>query len=197
MREPVGVILAGGRGRRLGGAKATVRLAGAPLLDRPLSALREALGPAAAVAVVAKGDTALPDRPGTAVWREPDSPRHPLAGLVCALERAGGRPVLLCPVDLPFVTVKTLARLATVPAGPSAVAVLACGPDSGLQPLLGRWEPGALTGLQQALMRAPLPAMRALAAGLGAVSVAVPEAELANVNTPADLAAAQARLAGG
>jgi molybdopterin-guanine dinucleotide biosynthesis protein A len=196
MSKAVGVILAGGRGRRLGGAKATVPLAGVTLLDRPLAAMREALGAGATVVVVAKPGTPLPDRPGTPVWSEPESPAHPLVGLVCALGRAAGRPILVCPVDLPFVSPHTLGRLAQASTGPAGAAALACGSDSGLQPLLGRWEPTALDPLRTALRAAPLPAMRGLAARLGAVSVAVDEGELINVNTPEDLAAAEARLSG-
>src|SRR5256885_1284659 len=98
---PLGAVLAGGLGRRLGGSKATVALAGRPLISYPLQALRSALG---AVVVVAKGDTQLPDGLEAPVWVEPEHPRHPLTGLVHALSLAGGRPVLVCACDLPLVT---------------------------------------------------------------------------------------------
>jgi len=55
--KPVGVVLAGGAGRRIGGDKATVELAGRPLLLYPLAAVRAVLRD---VAVVAKRVTALP-----------------------------------------------------------------------------------------------------------------------------------------
>ena len=38
-REPIGVILAGGRGRRIGGSKAVVELCGKPLIRYPLEAM--------------------------------------------------------------------------------------------------------------------------------------------------------------
>jgi molybdopterin-guanine dinucleotide biosynthesis protein A len=41
-REPLGVVLAGGRGSRLGGAKPTAELAGRPLVSYPLAALAAA-----------------------------------------------------------------------------------------------------------------------------------------------------------
>lgn len=185
---PVGAILAGGAGRRLGGAKATAMLGGRPLLARPLAALRGALGPGATVVVVAKPSTELPADLDAAVWTEPATPSHPLVGLVRALEGAAGRPVLVCPVDLPFVTAATLARLA----GPGAGIAVAAG-GGALQPLLGRWPADALPPLRAALARDPLPAMRALAAQLGARGVEVDAGELVNVNTPEDLAGAQAR----
>ncbi len=77
-------VLAGGRGRRLGGAKPLATLAGAPLIARPLAAAAAAGLPAV---VVVKPATRLPalDVP---VWEEPDEPVHPLLGIVTALERA-------------------------------------------------------------------------------------------------------------
>jgi molybdopterin-guanine dinucleotide biosynthesis protein A len=135
--ELVGVVLAGGRGRRLGGDKAVAVLGGRPLITHPLAAMRAVL---AEVAIVAKHDTALPDGlGGVAVWIEPDEPRHPLLGIVHALRCARGRAVLVCAADLPFVTAGALRALATADAG-GAPAVLAEGPD-GTQPLLGRYEP--------------------------------------------------------
>jgi len=74
----VGVLLAGGRGRRLGADKASAELAGRPLVQWAWEAVRAAV---AEVAVVAKPDTPLPELPGTAIWREPAEPRHPLAGV--------------------------------------------------------------------------------------------------------------------
>ena len=52
------MILAGGLGRRIGGAKAVVQLGGRPLISYPLQALQAALGE---VAIVAKPDTTRRD----------------------------------------------------------------------------------------------------------------------------------------
>ena len=99
---PVGVVLAGGRGRRIGGDKAIVELEGRPLVLYPLEALHEVCDD---VAVVAKRDSLLPALAGVAdLWVEPDEPRHPLAGVAHALHLAAGRSVLAVAVDLPFVT---------------------------------------------------------------------------------------------
>ncbi|MDQ6605984.1 MAG: NTP transferase domain-containing protein, partial [Actinomycetota bacterium] len=99
--EPIGVVLAGGRGRRMGGEKATVLLAGQPLIAYPLQALAETV---AEVRIIAKPDTELPNIAGVTVWIEPESPRHPLVGIVHALALAEGRAVLVCACDLPLVT---------------------------------------------------------------------------------------------
>ena len=61
----VGVVLAGGAGRRLGGDKAVASLNGRALLDYALRTVRRAVGEAV---VVAKRDTVLPALPaGVAV----------------------------------------------------------------------------------------------------------------------------------
>jgi molybdopterin-guanine dinucleotide biosynthesis protein A len=129
---PIGVILAGGLGRRIGGAKANVELRGRPLICYPMNALRGAL---ADVVVVAKADTELPrSLAGVPVSIEPSVPRHPLAGIVYALGLAAGRAVLVCAADMPFVTPALVARIArTDPAGAPAVVPTGGGE---LQPLL-------------------------------------------------------------
>src|SRR5205807_1244140 len=108
-RDPVGVILAGGKGTRMGGSKAVVNLDGRPLISYPLEAMWRALGN---VAIVAKIDTELPSVAGVTVWIEPDEPRHPLVGVVHALGLAEGRPLVVCPVDLPFVSSGLIRKLA-------------------------------------------------------------------------------------
>lgn len=144
MSEPVGVVLAGGAGRRLGGDKARALLAGRPLLDHPLAAVRAVVGE---VAVVAKRDTPLPPLAAdVAVWRESEDAFHPLLGIAEALRRAA-RPVLVCPVDLPLVTPELLRALLAADAAAPAVVARGAGR---LQPLLGRYAPGVLAALQAA-----------------------------------------------
>jgi molybdopterin-guanine dinucleotide biosynthesis protein A len=142
-RGAIGVLLAGGDGRRIGGDKATIELAGRPLLLYPLTVVRGALDE---VAVVAKTSTVLPPlAPEVTIWLEPDLPRHPLAGVVHALVRARGRPVLVVAGDMPFVTsglVSALARERT--RGATAVVPRVAGR---LQPLCARYEQSALAGL--------------------------------------------------
>jgi molybdopterin-guanine dinucleotide biosynthesis protein A len=189
--EPIGVLLAGGRGARLRGAKAVASLGGRPLICHPLAALRAVVGQ---VAVVAKPDTVLPALDGVAVWREPAEPRHPLVGIVEALSRADGRPVLVCAADLPFVTPALLRALATA-GTEGAPVVVAASAASGLQPLLGCYQPAALALLARAAAEGTV-AMRAAVAGIGARELMVDDEHLLfNVNTPQDLARAEAFLA--
>src|SRR3954465_1942992 len=115
----VGVVLAGGLGRRLGAAKAPALLAGKPLVAYPVEVLASVCE---RVVVVAKADTELPPL-DVERWDEPDAPRHPVAGLVHALERAR-TPILACAADMPFVTPEVLRRIGDgLQAGvPAAVA---------------------------------------------------------------------------
>src|SRR5438067_10390669 len=109
----IGVVLAGGSGRRMGGAKAAALLAGRPLASYPAAVLATLCEK---VAVVCKPDTRLPSIEGTERWDEPAEPRHPRAGISYALERAGA-PVLVCAADMPFVTADACQSLVTAAGG--------------------------------------------------------------------------------
>ena len=184
-REPLGVVLAGGVGRRLGGAKACVPLGDHPLIAWPLRVLGAALGE---VVIVAKLDTVLPELGSVAVVHEPPEPRHPLCGILTGLALAGGGPVLTCPVDLPFITPGLIAELRDAPlrAGEPVIARGA--------PLLGRFEPGCEASLRAAVARGA--SVRSVLHELGARELEVADAArtLLNVNSAEQLAAAQELL---
>lgn len=188
-RDPIGAVLAGGAGRRIGGGKAALALDGVPLVAYPVAALVEALGD---VAIVAKRATELPELPATRVWIEPDEPLHPLTGIVHALGRAGGRTLVVCAGDLPFVTPALIGELLAADAGDAPAVVPRAG--GRLQPLLARYEAAAL---------APLTAALAAEGGPGRLSDTVAaldplvldvadEQPFFNVNAPADLLLASA-----
>lgn len=187
---PAGAVLAGGAGRRIGGQKAIVELHGRPLLSYPVAALLTALDE---VAVVAKPGTELPELPGVPVWIEPPRPRHPLAGVVHALERARGRPVIVVAGDLPFADVALLRRLAGADAhGRPAVVPRAGGR---LQPLLARYEPAALAPLGLVLRGGALGSLTAIVAALDPHVLEIEdERPFFNVNLPEDLLTATAML---
>jgi molybdopterin-guanine dinucleotide biosynthesis protein A len=190
----VGAVLAGGRGERLGGAKAAALLGGLPLIARPLAAIEAAgLEPL----VVAKRCTPLPPL-SVEVVLEPDRPRHPLRGIVEALRRAGGRAVVVVGCDMPLVDPGLLRALA---AAPEALVVPRI--DGELQPLLARYDASLLPPLERAL-RGSGP-LRATVESLGPRVLDEDELERygdprllgLNVNTPADLVEAERLLAGG
>jgi molybdopterin-guanine dinucleotide biosynthesis protein A len=187
---PVGVVLAGGLGRRLGGDKAIVELEGRALVLYPLEALHEVCDD---VAVVAKRDTMLPPLGGVAdLWIEPDEPRHPLAGIAHALRLAGGRPVLVVAVDLPLMDAATLRTLVGAERGDAAAVVPRV--HGRLQPLCALYAPRALAGLTD--FDATARASDVVAAlGIREVQPADPSA-FHNVNRPEDLLQASVLVKG-
>jgi molybdopterin-guanine dinucleotide biosynthesis protein A len=186
----LGVVLAGGAGSRLGGAKAMVELAGRPLISYPLAALEAAgLEPL----VVAKPDTELP-RLDCRVLREPPTPRHPLCGILAALRVAPAIVVVGC--DMPFADPALLAHLAAAP-GPLVVPEV----DGAPEPLMARYDAALIEPLDAEMARqAPLRAAierlhpRLLSAAESS-SFGDPRRIFFNVNSREDLARAE-RVAG-
>ena len=81
--KPIGAILAGGEGLRIGGREGDRRAPGKPLICYPVEAMRQVLS---RVTILAKAGTRLPPLSGVAVWIEPERPHHPLVG-----DRPGAR----------------------------------------------------------------------------------------------------------
>jgi molybdopterin-guanine dinucleotide biosynthesis protein A len=190
-QDPIGVVLAGGLGRRIGGAKAVVELRGTPLVLYPLRALQAVL---AEVVVVAKQGSALPPLPGVPIWLEPAEPRHPLAGIVHALEGAGAaagieglaREILVSAGDLPFLDPELVERLVHADAGGAPAVVPRAG--GRLQPLLARYSPAAYASLAAALRSDPLPSLSEAVAALEPCVLELDdELPFFNVNVPEDL----------
>ena len=176
----------------MGEPKASLELAGRPLISYPIAAVRAAgLQPV----VVAKVESVLPGVDCTVVAEQTEA-AHPAAGILAALEANEGGPVVVLPCDTPFVPpelVDHLARLDT----PVAVPRVA----GRLQPLLARYSAeaaGALAAaleLDDALHKAierldPLIVEQEDVARFGD-----PETIAFNVNDRDDLAAAEGLLA--
>jgi molybdenum cofactor guanylyltransferase len=184
----IGALLAGGASDRLGrGPRPAALLGGRPLASYPVRALA---GVCDLVAVVCKRSTQLPELPGTERWEEPDEPRHPLTGIVHALETAGA-PVLVCAADMPFVTADACRTLLSTTSSTPAVVATEAGI---LQPALGLYAPAALDVLREAPEGAPL---TNAVESLNPTRVALPPALLRSVDTLDDLAEAEAVLAAG
>jgi molybdopterin-guanine dinucleotide biosynthesis protein A len=185
----VGVVLAGGRGRRLGGDKAIVELDGRPLIQYALEVLHEVCDH---VVVVAKSDTQLPPLAGLGeVWVEAQEPRHPLAGIAHALRLATGRAVLALAVDLPLMDAATLRLVASTPSGGAAAVVPRV--HGRLQPCCARYEARALAAGLDTFD--PTGRATDIVAALGIVEIVAPDpAVFLNVNHPEDLLHAAALL---
>ena len=187
--KPIGAILAGGQGLRIGGQKATVELQAKPLIAYPVEAIRQVLS---RVAILAKTGTRLPPLSGVAVWIEPEIPRHPLVGITQALALAGGRPVLVCACDMPFVSPELIRRLVKADPGRAPAVVARAG--GVMNPLLGCYQPRALDVLARAVGPDGDPLTETVA-GIDPVLLDVDEPEeLFDVDTPDDLLLAAAIL---
>jgi molybdopterin-guanine dinucleotide biosynthesis protein A len=160
-----------------GVSKATLELDGRPLAVHVADILADACDE---VAIVCKPDTEVPEIAGVDRWNEPEEPRHPLTGIVHALERAGG-PVLVCAVDMPWITPDACRSL--LDAAPGGVAAVAAA-EGELCPVFGVYATEALATLRDAPDDAPL---RQTVEALDPTRVALPPALLRSVNEPGDL----------
>ena len=178
------IVLAGGAGTRLGRPKAAAALAGRSLVEHVLAAARDGgLVPI----VVAKADSGLPPLDCRIVI-EPPAPRHPLCGIIAGLEAIEDDGAVICATDMPFVTGGLLRWLADLD---EPLAVIA------EQPLPARYGRVIIPALRDALANDE--SLRALAGRLATRHLEVgelalfgdPRRLLANINTEAELAAAE------
>jgi molybdopterin-guanine dinucleotide biosynthesis protein A len=205
MTPPAALILAGGRGERLGGViKANLQIGGWRLLDR----VAAVLAPHAAPLLVAHGAVAAADLALThgqiAVPDLLTDYAGPLAGLAGGLAWIGEhRPdlelLVTLAVDSPFVPADFVPRLATA-LGPGAAAVASYGGQP--YPTNALWRIRALADLPARVAAGTAPrSLRRLALELEVAAVEWPPQPagdpFANANTPADLVALEARAAAG
>ncbi|HSA56987.1 MAG TPA: molybdenum cofactor guanylyltransferase [Gemmatimonadaceae bacterium] len=199
MRLPcTGVVLAGGAASRFGGvAKGLERVAGERIIDRVAGALREVADDLLLIANDPRADSWLP---GVRLARDVHAGQGSLGGLHAALHHAQ-RAVLVAAWDMPFVPGALLGRLRQLGDDADA-AVPESGSRRGLEPLCAWYGPRCLAAIERTLAAddrrvigffdavrlARLPASEVSAFG-------DPEWMFMNVNTPEDLARAEAYAA--
>lgn len=171
----LGCVLAGGQATRFGSDKALAELHGHTLLARAVDALS---GWCEYVVVVGRETAPAPTLPD---WPRPAM--GPLAGIAAALHLArdeGYGAVLTCGVD-------SVALPENLPdlLGPAPAYVAG-------QPVIGLWPASASPALDALLESDARHSMLAFAELVGARAVTLPSAP-ANINTPADLKAAEDR----
>ncbi|RME18380.1 MAG: molybdenum cofactor guanylyltransferase MobA [Alphaproteobacteria bacterium] len=193
----VGVILAGGRARRMGGGdKGLLELAGAPILAHVIARL------APQVSRLALNANGAPERFsgfGLPVLSDPiPGQPGPLAGILAGLDWAaslGARAIVTAAADSPFFPHDLAARL-IAGAGPGSFALAAT--REGLQPTFGLW-PVALRDDLRAAIEGGARRVGEWALLQGAARVPFPEGKpdpFFNINTPEDLARAEEIMAG-
>jgi len=190
MTKPHGVILGGGLARRMGGGdKGLLRLGDATILDRVIARLGTQV---AAMALNANGDPARFAGLGLPVIADSiDGYAGPLAGVLAGMDWAAGEGathIVTAAWDTPFFPADLAERLAAE-AGPITLARTA----QGRHPTFGLW-PVALRGDLRAEL---LAGTRKVLAWTDRHGTAYADFEgdpdpFFNVNTPEDLAAAEA-----
>ncbi|MDT8857237.1 molybdenum cofactor guanylyltransferase MobA [Paracoccaceae bacterium Fryx2] len=191
-----GVILAGGQGRRMGGAdKALLRLAGVPLVQHAADRLAPQV---AALAVSANGNPARLGWLGLPVLADAVA-QGPLAGVLAALDwaaAAGADAVVSAAVDTPFFPGDLVPRLLlAAESSASGAAHAVCGGRA--HPTFALW-PVALRDDLRGWLAAGEARLMGFAARHGSAAAPFPPGEpdpFANLNTADDLDRAEALLA--
>jgi molybdopterin-guanine dinucleotide biosynthesis protein A len=187
--ECTGVLVAGGRARRMGGAaKGFARAGGVPIAARSLALFHELFGEVLVVA----GDPAPWAALGAPVAPDEIPGKGAPGGLHAALRRVRTRWVFTAACDMPFLAEAPIRFLAGHRDGATAVLVEW---DRGLEGLHAFWSVEALPVVER-MLRAGDPSLRAIAAAAGARVIPAsawrevdPEGRsFENVNTPEDLA---------
>jgi molybdopterin-guanine dinucleotide biosynthesis protein A len=197
MMKPLGLVLAGGLARRMGGGdKARIRIGGATILERVLKRFQPQC---AAVILNANGDPARFADTGLTVV--PDSVPDfagPLAGILAGLDWAAAhRPdladVASVPGDCPFLPGNLVERLTAARA--NAGVPLACARSGDWRhPVVGLWRVALRDDLRHALIEQDLRKIEIWTARHGVAVADWPDAPVDpffNVNTPEDAAAAE------
>jgi molybdopterin-guanine dinucleotide biosynthesis protein A len=193
-----GVILAGGQSSRMGADKAFVVLGGRPLIAHVLERLRPQVSQ---VYLSAREDADRFRALGLPIVPDASGRRGagPFAGLSAALRIADAQGfdwLATAPCDAPFLPLDLVARLSAriAEGAPAAVAVSV----RGLEPMFALWPTGALERVEAALA-AGRASPRSVLAEIGAAETLFAgnagDDPFANLNTPAELAAAEAALA--
>ena len=199
MKQPFGVILAGGLATRMGGGdKALLPLGEGTLLSEVIARLEPQV---AGLALNANGDAARFSSFGLPVVGDSiDGFAGPLAGVLAGMDWAasqGGELIVTAAGDTPFFPCDLVPRLLLAAEGMEHPLALAASPD-GRHPTFGLWP----VALRDELRAALSDGLRKVVAWSDAHHGRVAEFEggapdpFFNVNTPEDLIKAQAYLEG-
>lgn len=188
-----GVILAGGAARRMGGRdKALLSLGGRSLLSHVMARFEPQVE---SLAISANGDAGRFDQ-GLAVLADVSS-QGPLSGILAALDWAaplGGTAVVSVAVDTPFFPADLVPRLCSAAEG-SAQGVALAASGGADHPTFGLW-PVALRGDLRAFLAsgAKTRVMTFAQDHAAARAVFDDDGAFVNLNTPADLTAAETMI---
>ena len=176
-----GIVLAGGAGRRLGRPKACVVLGGRTLVERAVETLRRHCR---SLVVISRPGIELPPLDATVLFDRP-GPDAPLNALATGLAALDTGDVLVLACDLPSAG-PVVDRIALAPAGAAAVARDRV--SRRWQPLCARYPRLATLEVCERLLAAGELRLQPVIAELAPSAVDASADDLANVNSPDDLA---------
>jgi molybdopterin-guanine dinucleotide biosynthesis protein A len=189
MTLPIGLVLAGGVGRRMGRPKGDLPVDGRSLALRAARTL-EPVCRGVLISVRPDGDNPAPGY--AAVADDPPAGRGPLAGIHAAFQAAAGADLLVLACDYPRVDTGLLRRL-TESGSTAEDLILPAEATGRLHPLVGLWRQSAVVALDEALaerrfkVRDLVDRLRVLRLGPADFPDHDLERAMANVNVPADL----------
>jgi len=203
MKGFAGLILAGGLGRRMGGTdKGLVELGGQTLVARTIAIVKPQVE---RLAINANGDPQRFAQFGLPVLADSvPGFAGPLAGILAGLEWLERDVPQACflvtvPCDTPFLPADLVARLAQ--AAKDEGALLACAEsDHQLHPVIGLWPVGIAKALRQALVGEDIRKIDRFTQRYRVAAADFPAKPIdpfLNVNTPDDIAKAEALLGSG
>ncbi|WP_299281049.1 molybdenum cofactor guanylyltransferase MobA [uncultured Tateyamaria sp.] len=200
MKQPLGVILAGGQATRMGGGDKGVRLLGGRrLFDHVLDRLAPQV---AGVALNANGDPArFADLNLPVIADSIDGFVGPLAGVLAGLDWAaseGANAIVTVAADTPFFPCNLVPCLQLAGEGTAHPLVLAATPDpkrgQARHPTFGLWPVALRDDLRAALADGVRKVVQWTDQHDGRTALFPDEAAFFNVNTPDDLIRAEAML---
>ncbi|WP_438991565.1 molybdenum cofactor guanylyltransferase MobA [Lentibacter sp.] len=195
MRQPAGVILAGGLATRMGGGdKCLLPLGGAPMLAGIIARLAPQVSD---MALNANGDAVRFAGFGLPVVADSiEGFAGPLAGVLAGLDWAAGQgheSIVTAAGDTPFFPQDLVARLLTATEGMDHPLALAATPD-GRQPTFGLWPVALRHDLRAALTGGLRKVVIWTDTHGGQMAEFADAGAFFNINTPEDLATAEANL---
>jgi len=200
MKQPLGVILAGGQAMRMGGGDKGLKLLGGQTL---LARVEARLAPqVAAIALNANGDPARFADLGMPVLADSIAGfAGPLAGVLAGLDWAvgmGADTIVTAAADTPFFPCDLVPQLLLASEGMQHPLVLAATPDAARgrarHPTFGLWPVALREDLRTALAGGLRKVLMWTQAHGGREALFPQEEAFFNVNTPDDLARAEAML---
>jgi len=195
MKQPLGVILAGGQATRMGGGdKGRLRLGPATILSHVIDRLEPQV---AGLALNANGDPTRFDDLGLPVVPDSiDGFAGPLAGVLAGLDWAatqGAAHIVTAAADTPFLPCDLVPQLMLAAEGSPSHMALAATPD-GRHPTFGLWPVALRDDLRAALNDGLRKVVLWTDKHGAAMAEFADDRAFFNVNTPDDLIKAEAML---